>query len=1127
VLIPHAIYHDPAFAPNVRNGGKEDPMKPGLFSLLLLLGCLALHGGCTAPPPPTHQLLKLHLDALNQISQHKFVEAETTLLKLVDFAPSAFVPRFNLAVSQLNQAEEGTERALETLEVAVDLKPDDPRVHYLVGIIRRFLGHETSALAEFQKALKLAPRDSDCHYQVAIGLVRSGNDEQALPHFEMAVQLDPTIRGAWNNLQLSWRRNGQLEDANRALATFRELEASGRGRAHSTKYTEQGKLAEAIRNWLAPASSAQPWLPKGDFTLVQITSPSPGGAPPHALVDADLDCIPDLWIAGAEPSAWSLSESPEKIAPIPSLKDAICFAVADVDEDGLPDLAISTGAQVQVLQGEGGRTPKFESLISTVKANASDLLLADIDMEGDLDLLLASGTGPVQLSLNEGHKFRQISDSPDLAGTIPVKRIIAVRDLDRDLDHDLLLVGDRISWISGAPQWKFEEDPAGQPLVSVEMLEVDTALLVHLVGDHEQELVLLQRGKLKILRPSNHHKDAEQMALFDGEVALPAEVKSATYVTITAQDLDLDGTEELLLSSADKTSILQFIDGKPTLSVHTFSPARSIISADVDGDGDFDLIMEKTDGSLWLMRNPLEQESQRLHTFRAHLGGRRDGDDRRTNLLGFGARLELRNSDQVILAFQEGKGGHHARGLLPVVVGLDGSDHLDSLIIEWPDGVLQAEMDVKVDRCQEIEEIQRKSSSCPILFTFDGQKWNFITDFMGGGGLGFWIGPDEFSPPEPTEVVRIAPGALQPINGRLRLSIMEPMQEICYTDRLSLIAVDHPETQSCFPEEFFPIQAPPPSGKPLMIEEETRVFPSAVRDANGTIDASLVAEVDRLYAGPRGLIPDMVGYCENQVWEFDFETVPEGSSIALLLDGWIEYPYSRINFAAWQGGQRLSAPTFRWRTASDQPWQLLAEELGYPAGMPKTMVLDISDIVAHGARQFRIESNLELYWDRAFLASIQPPAPQQIHSIPLHSAILRDGGYPREFSDDGNLPATYHYDQRDPFLDYRPMKEGHVTRYGRVDSLLAAVDDQLVVIGGGDELILEFDASALPDLLPGWERTWLLDTFGWCKDLDPLTGACRGVGPLPYRGMSQYPPPDDEPKPDRSNYQAIWNTRRD
>ncbi|MDE0960047.1 MAG: ASPIC/UnbV domain-containing protein [Planctomycetota bacterium] len=1122
-----ANYHAQAFHRCGDYEGKGESMKPGQFLVLLLLGFVVLHVGCTKPPPPKQQLLKLHLDALNLISQHKFGEAEKVLLKLVEFAPSAFVPRYNLAVSQLNQAEKGTDRALETLKTAAVLKPGEARVHYNLGIIRRFNGEEAIALHQFQQALKLAPRDADCHYQVAIGLVRAEKNEQALPHFEMAVQLDPTIRGAWNNLQLSWRRIGQIEDANRALANFRALEATGRGRAHSTKYTEQGKLAEAVRDWLLSDSSSGQKLPNDVPELIRITDATPGGAPPFALVDADLDCIPDLWIAGDEPGAWSLSEDPEKIAPIDRLKDAICFAVADVDEDGLPDLAISNGDEVQILKGEGGRTPKYGTLISSVTARATDLLLADIDMEGDLDLLMASGTGPVQLSLNEGHKFRAVSDSPDLSGTQPVGRIIAVRDLDRDLDADLLLAGDRLSWISGAPQWKFQEDPAQRPLISEVGIEASSVILVDLVGDLEQELVLLQHGKLKILRSSSTHQDAEGMALFDGEVDLPMQVKSASYVTLAAQDLDLDGTEELLLATSEKTHVLQFIDGVPTLMTRTYPAATTLVSGDVDGDGDLDLILEKADGSLWLMRNDLELAAPPLHTFRAHLGGRRDGDDRRTNLLGFGARLELRGPNQPVLAFQEGKGGHHARGLLPVVVGLNRAERLDSLIIEWPDGVLQAETNPLVDRCQEIEETQRKSSSCPILFTFDGQKWNFITDFMGGGGLGFWIGPDQFAPPEPTEVVRISPEALKPVGKRLRLSIMEPMQEICYADRLALIAVDHPQTHSCYPEEFFPIQAAPPSGKPLLIEDQGRIFPSVVRDANGAVDAALVTEIDRLYAGPRGLIPDMVGYCENQVWEFNFESTPEGSSIALLLDGWIEYPYSRINFAAWQGGQRLSAPTFHWRSSSDQPWQLLAEELGYPAGMPKTMVLDVSDIIARGARQIRIESNLELYWDRVSLASVHPPAAEQIHSIPLHSAILRDGGYPRESSDDGNLPATYHYDQRDPTLDYRPMENGYVTRYGRVDSLLAEADDRFVIIGGGDELILEYDASALPELHPGWKRTWLLDTFGWCKDLDPLTGARQGVGPLPFQGMSQYPPHDEEPTPDRSNYQANWNTRRD
>ena len=106
--------------------------------------------------------------------------------------------------------------------------------------------------------------------------------------------------------------------------------------------------------------------------------------------------------------------------------------------------------------------------------------------------------------------------------------------------------------------------------------------------------------------------------------------------------------------------------------------------------------------------------------------------------------------------------------------------------------VTQSELEVPLDACHTIEELQRKSSSCPVLFTWDGERYRFITDFMGGGGLGFWIAPGEFAPPDPTEVVRIEPGALAPIAGELRLSVMEPMQEVAYIDRLALIAVDHP-----------------------------------------------------------------------------------------------------------------------------------------------------------------------------------------------------------------------------------------------------------------------------------------------------------------------------------------------
>ena len=495
--------------------------------------------------------------------------------------------------------------------------------------------------------------------------------------------------------------------------------------------------------------------------------------------------------------------------------------------------------------------------------------------------------------------------------------------------------------------------------------------------------------------------------------------------------------------------------------------------------------------------------------------------------MGFGTRVELRSGDLATVRYQEGSHGQNARGFQPLVIAIGERTVIDSVTLDWPDGVLQSELGVAIDQCQEIEEIQRKASSCPILFTFADGRWNFITDFMGGGGLGFWIGPGEFAPSEPTEVVRVAPEKLKPIDGVVRLSIMEPMQEICYTDRLSLMAVDHPPASDCYPEEYFPVKGAPPSGDPVVVDHTKMLFPSRVIDLDGEQDSTLLLKKDRKYIGPRALVPEWVGYCAPQSWTFEFDAAPisKNGRIALFLDGWVEYPYSRVNFAAWQGDQRLSAPTISWRKNSESEWQLLGEEFGYPAGMPKTMVLDVTAAIASGARHFKFESNLELYWDQVFLAPVNDPVVTT--ELTLKSAILREGGYPREYSNDGLKPNTYHYEERQSTLDYRSMERGKVTRLGRVDELILEADDRFVILGGGDELLVEYDASNLPTLKPGWKRTWLLDTFGWCKDLDPLTAERKGVDPLPFMNMSGYPPQESDPAPDRLDYEKTWNTRSD
>ena len=59
-------------------------------------------------------------------------------------------------------------------------------------------------------------------------------------------------------------------------------------------------------------------------------------------------------------------------------------------------------------------------------------------------------------------------------------------------------------------------------------------------------------------------------------------------------------------------------------------------------------------------------------------------------------------------------------------------------------------------------------------------------------------------------------------------------------------------------------------------------------------------------------------------------------------------------------------------------------------------------------------------------------------------------------------------------------------------------------------------------------RDYLLFLDGWAKDGDPNTLASQSVEPLPFHGMSAYPPPPGEAFPDTPEHRAWraeWNTR--
>jgi hypothetical protein len=273
------------------------------------------------------------------------------------------------------------------------------------------------------------------------------------------------------------------------------------------------------------------------------------------------------------------------------------------------------------------------------------------------------------------------------------------------------------------------------------------------------------------------------------------------------------------------------------------------------------------------------------------------------------------------------------------------------------------------------------------------------------------------------------------------------------------------------------------------------------------------------------------GYAEEHGIVLDFADrlarLDRDASLWLVLDGWVEYPYSQTNYAAATAGVALRPPAVE-RRRRDDSWEPIEPDAGYPAGLPRRTLLDLSGKLVGPDCMIRLRTNMECYLDRAFVAVRDRAAEAEVRVTPLGVASARLGyrGSPRESSASGRPPLLYDYDHVEPAPLAR--MSGRLTRYGDVAVLLQHDDDQFCVIGPGDEIQLEFDARPLPKLLPGWIRSFVLRAVGYCKDADPFSAASDDVEPLPWRGMPAYPfGPDGERPRDAAyaRYLREWLTR--
>jgi hypothetical protein len=463
---------------------------------------------------------------------------------------------------------------------------------------------------------------------------------------------------------------------------------------------------------------------------------------------------------------------------------------------------------------------------------------------------------------------------------------------------------------------------------------------------------------------------------------------------------------------------------------------------------------------------------------------------------------------------------------LRVHAGLGDNTKVDWLRILWPDAVLQAELELPAERVTKITELQRKTSSCPYLFAWNGNRFEFVADFGGVGGLGYWVGPDTYACPDPTEYIPIP--ELHPRDGEFVLKCLTPLEEVTYLDEVKLLCVEHPAGTEIRPNEMMAVRADPPQFQLFCFAERLR--PLSAKDHRGVDVTDQVLHLDRDYAGATHEDPRFLGFAQPHFVELDFGQqlgrIEPSEQWILCAQGWVEYGYSSTNYAAYQAGLQPKAPSVHvWR---DGHWVELCREIGYPAGINHGMTIDLAGKLRPGDRRLRVSSNMDLYWDQIFLARHDPQAEITVQESEARWADLQHVGYPREYSPDGRRPNLCDYDNLDRSVAWKLMT-GDYTRFGDVAPLLDKADDCFVIMGHGDEVTLRFAASAFGTCRGDRRRTYLLKTDSYCKDMDLYTAHPDTVHPLPFHGMSGYPYGTDEHYPDTPltrAYRQEYNTRR-
>jgi tetratricopeptide (TPR) repeat protein len=1055
-------------------------------ALALTAAALALAAGTPSPRDQRERAYRSNNRGVALLEQFKAADAAAAFREALGLAPDLRLARVNLAVALLNVPDlPGAEREARA---ALTSQPDSLHAQYVLGLAARGLDRADDAKAAFRAVIARDPADVGAQVNLAQMLMQDRAYPEAIAALRAALAAQPYNATAAYNLGLALNRSGQADEGQKMLERFRVLRESGAATLIGQSYPEQGRYAEAQASTGAEADLVDAATPAARFVdATAITLPADGAKKPAGrplLLDADGDGDLDLFDAGpAGLRAWRNDAGRFTDAMtgwgLTSGGGAVGAVAGDVDGDARPDLVVLRDAGVTLLRnGPDGRFSNTTGVAGLGSAGpVQSAALGDFDHDGDLDLVLGGAGSADRLFQNTGAAaFKDVAAAAGLTAAARVGAL-APTDFDNGRDLDLLEAVE-----GGAPRlWRNQRDGTFR----------DVAAEVGLGAAPSRALAVADVNQDGFADAFFGADAGDRLALSDGRgrfTVAPVPWGSSGTRTALFVDYDNDGLLDLVAAGATGTRLLRNLGTRwVDVSGDALGPlagagAAALAAGDIDGDGDTDLVARLSAGGLRVWRN----EDGRNASVRVALAGRV------SNRSGVGAKLELRAG--ALRQKLETSAASPALAPADVTFGLGPRKEADAVRVIWPSGILQTEMTATAARLA-VEELDRKPSSCPYLYAWNGAAFEFVTDFLGGGEMGYFMGPGVWNTPDPVEYVRLTDAQLRAHNGRYELRVTNELEEALFVDRLALQVYAHPADVEVHPYEG--MTAPPKPARVFAVRDARP--PVAATDDRGSDVLDTLRAMDRRY--PDTFARERIrGYARPHALTLDLGDVPERA--ALLLTGWTDYAFSSDNVAAHQASLAMHPPALEVEDASGR-WVTAVEQVGIPVGRPQTVVVDLTGVWKGPSRRVRIATSMRVLWDRIRVGALAdaPGAPVTLEAA---SAALRERGFSAEVTPDGREPLGYDYARVSLVSPWKAIP-GRYTREGDVRELLARADDAFVTSRPGDEVALSFDAAPLPPLPAGWTRTFLLLSDGFSKEMDINSATPDSLGPFPFHGMTRYP----------------------